>query len=237
LEEIILYYNISENFYALGKIIIKPDKQFSFLSYLLTGQSNILIDTVPVRYTEQFLKDIEDIIGTVQLDAIILNHSEGDHSGALQALVEKYPQTPIYCTNACKMRLSPTLPYINYHIIHHGEILNISTYEFQFYETPGLHWDDNMTTFLKSKGILFSNDLFGQYAGAEPPLDSKYSSKEILHAATSYYERVFSNATLEEKKVIVTFNNLPLKMIAPGHGVILKDFLPDIVNYYMENIK
>ena len=58
-----------------------------------------------------------------------------------------------------------------------------------------------------------------------------------LHAATSYYERVFSNATLEEKKVIVTFNNLPLKMIAPGHGVILKDFLPDIVNYYMENIK
>ncbi|WP_026895693.1 FprA family A-type flavoprotein [Clostridiisalibacter paucivorans] len=232
-----MYYNISENLYVLGKVIIKPDKQFSFLSYLLTGEANILIDTVPVKYTEQFLQDIEDIIGTAQLDAIILNHSEEDHSGALQAIVEKYPKTPIYCTNACKIRLSKTLPYINYHNIYNGEILNISTYEFQFYETPGLHWDDNMVTFLKSKGILFSNDLFGQYAGAEPPLDLDYSLEDILYLATSYYKKVFSNATLEEKKVIATLNNLPIKMIAPGHGVILKDFLFDIVNYYMENIK
>lgn len=232
-----MYYNISENLYALGKIIIKPDKQFSFLSYLLTGKSNILIDTVPARYTDQFLQDIEAVIGTNQLDAIILNHSEEDHSGALKALVEKYPQIPIYCTNACKIRLSSMLPDINYRVIHNQENLNVSPYEFEFYETPGLHWDDNMVTFLKSEGILFSNDLFGQYAGAEPPIDLNYSSQEIIVAATSYYERVFSNATLEEKKVIATLNNLPLKIIAPGHGVILKKYIFDIVNYYMEHIK
>lgn len=225
-------YLISNQCRAIGKTIIKPDKEFSFLAYLIIGKKNILIDTLPERSAPMLMEELVDAIGEKPLDAIIMNHSEGDHSGALPAVLQKNPHTPIYCTENCRNRLSAVLPAADYHIVHTGDTIEIGEHRFSFTETPGLHWDDNMVTFWEAPKILFSNDLFGQYAAAEPPIDRDYPSDRLTEAAKEYYTKVFGPASLLEKRVVSEIAKLPIEMIAPGHGLILKYSVRELLRLY-----
>ena len=87
-------YSLNPHIFVFGKTINKPKISISFLSYLLRGKQNILIDTVPDRAAEAYIQDIESVLPVSQIDALILNHSEEDHSGALQAVLDRHPNLP-----------------------------------------------------------------------------------------------------------------------------------------------
>jgi anaerobic nitric oxide reductase flavorubredoxin len=229
-------YTISNDLQVIGKVIIKENKRFSFLSYLLQGKANVLIDTLPERSADMLLDEIAAELGDKPLDAIICNHSEQDHSGALRAILQRYPDTPLYGTAACKQRLGDVLRDKDFHIVHTGDSIQVGEHSFHFIETPGLHWDDNMVTFLPQKGILFSNDLFGQSAAADPIIDASYSQDDLLKAATTYYENVFSSAPYAERTIVNTIAELPLKMIAPGHGLVLQEKWPAVLRLYQDRL-
>jgi flavorubredoxin len=229
-------YQMAENCWTIGKNIKKPEKEISFLSYLITGNANILIDTLPDRCESMLKEEITSIIGEEPLTAIILNHSEEDHSGALPGILQQYPGTPVYCSAACRRRLAEKLPEADFRTVKTGEIITFGSNQFTFYETPGLHWDDNMVTFWNTDGVLFSNDLFGQYAAAEPPTGRNYSAERLLAAAEGYYEKVFSPAALSEKRVILSLAELSIRRIAPGHGLILEDEVSSILQLYRDKI-
>jgi anaerobic nitric oxide reductase flavorubredoxin len=230
-------YQLSEQCYAIGKTIIKPDKQFSFLAYLITGKANILIDTLPDRTSSMLTDEIASVIGEKPLDAIILNHSEEDHSGALPMVLLQYLNVPVFCTESCKKRLMSALPEANFHAVKTGDVVAYGEYNFTFYETPGLHWDDNMVTFCSENNILFSNDLFGQYAAADPPVDRDYPVDALLKAAEHYYDKVFTSASKSEKEVVLKLADLPIRLIAPGHGLILENKFSAIMELYRDKIE
>lgn len=227
-----MYYPISEVCTVIGKVIQKPDRSFSFLSYLLRGEKNVLIDTVPERAGEKFLAELKQLLPLERLDALILNHSEEDHSGALGLLLEERPEIPIYCTPACRRRLLSRYPDANFIEVAHQSSLKVGTFTFQFTHTPGLHWDDNMVTYFETERVLFSNDLFGQYLGCEPPLDKDDTAERVLQGAKGYFDKVFASATADEKRVVLGLTELDLAYIAPGHGLILKDKLGEVLAFY-----
>ncbi len=227
-----MYYSISKMCTVLGKVIQKPDRSFSFLAYLLQGEKNVLIDTVPEKAGENFITELKQLIPLSQLDAIILNHSEEDHSGALGLLLAERGDIPIYCTSACKQRLLSRYPKANFIEAAPLSTLEIGTFQFRFIHTPGLHWDDNMVTYFENEKILFSNDLFGQYLGCEPPFDKDYTKDSILQGAKTYFDKVFSQATPDEKRAVLALVDLKAECIAPGHGVILTEKLDDVLALY-----
>ena len=223
---------ITENCIALGKVINKPNIQISFLSYLLQGTKNVLIDTVPQKASENWLHELSEALAGKPIDAIILNHSEEDHSGALSLVLEHNSEIPVYCTAACRARLQPTHPNVNFVCVDHGSSVRIGDFAFRFLHTPGLHWDDNMVTFFENDGTLFSNDLFGQYLGCEELKDNDLSADELLTGADSYFEKVFASAPAEKKQVIAEVEELPFRRIAPGHGVVINKNLSEILALY-----
>ena len=227
-----MYYSISKTTAVLGKVIQKPTRSFSFLSYLLRGEKNVLIDTVPEKAGAVFLSELKQLLPIQQLDAIILNHSEEDHSGALGLVLEENPKLPVYCTQACMKRLLTRYPNTNFVVVENLSSLNIGEFHFLFVHTPGLHWDDNMVTYFENDKTLFSNDLFGQYLGCEPPYDENYSLTQVLQGAGSYYEQVFATATQGQKSIIGKLMDLDLVNIAPGHGVILTANQNDVMLLY-----
>ena len=83
-------YSLNPHIFVFGKTIKKPKISISFLSYLLRGKQNILIDTVPDKAADAYIQDIESVLPVSQIDALILNHSEEDHSGALQAVLDRH---------------------------------------------------------------------------------------------------------------------------------------------------
>jgi flavorubredoxin len=228
---------ISGHLEAIGKVIIKGEKRFSFIAYLLHSKENILIDTLPDRSADMLLEALKDILGDAPLHAIIANHSEEDHSGSLPAVLKAYPDVPVYGTDNCRKRLGDKVPAKDFHVVHTDDVLTLGNYKFTFVETPGLHWDDNMVTLLTNENILFSNDLFGQAAAAEPCIDSAYNKEDLLKATATYYHKVFAAAPLEQKLVLKKIAALPLKMIAPGHGVILEQYKQAVIDFYLEQLK
>lgn len=230
-------YFISNQCRVIAKTIIKPDKEFSFLTYLITGSKNILIDTLPERFATMLLEETASALNGEQLNAIIMNHSEEDHSGALPAVLEAYPHTPIYCSENCRKRLLEIQPEADYHVVKTGDNIQIAEQHFTFVETPGLHWDDNMVTYWENEKTLFSNDLFGQYAAAEPPIDRDYPLDCLMEATENYFTNVFSSASLQDKSVINDVEKLPIQIIAPGHGIILKYSVSNILRLYRKRIK
>ena len=139
------------------------------------------------------MAELKQFVPLSQLDAIILNHSEEDHSGALGLLLSDRADIPIYCTAACKHRLVSRYPNANFIEVANLSTLKIGTFEFRFTHTPGLHWDDNMVTYFENEQILFSNDLFGQYLGCAPPwiktIPMMVFYKERKHISTKCLHR------------------------------------------------
>lgn len=227
-----MHYKLSEHCTVIGKVIKKPERSFSFLAYLLKGAKNVLIDTVPERSGDRFIEELTEQLPITSIDALILNHSENDHSGALGMLLSQKPDLPVYCTPACKIRLTAEYPQANFIPVQHGSSLKLGDYSFHFIHTPGLHWDDNMVTFLEEDSIIFSNDLFGQYLGDEPPVDKNFAEEEILNGTASYFEKVFQVSLPEERRILAAILKLPIKCIAPGHGVVLEKYPETVLSFY-----
>ena len=140
-------------------------KGSSYNSYLVKEEKTVLIDTVWRPYAEVFVNNLETEIDLSKIDAIVVNHGEVDHSGALVALMEKIPDTPIYCTSKAVSSLQGQYhKQWNFHTVKTGDSLDIGNgKQLVFVEMTMLHWPDSMATYLTGDNILFSNDAFGQH--------------------------------------------------------------------------
>lgn len=225
---------VTETVWAAGKVIQRPNIQLSFNSYLLKGKKNVLIDTVSARVAVAWWEEVTAIVTHHQLDAVILNHSEEDHSGALQLVLSWCPDIPIYCTAACRERLKEEYPYANFICTEDGSEVQIGDFKFNFIHTPGLHWEDNMVTYFENERILFSNDLFGQYVGEESLSDEAIAQEAVIAGLDTYYEKNLSVSTAQQRKVLAEIKKLGFEKIAPGHGVILSRTLPEVLANYSE---
>ena len=225
---------ISDTCTVLGKLIQKPHIQISFLSYLLRGEKTVLIDTVPAKSTESWGDELAELLPEKKIDALILNHSEEDHSGALSLLLNWIPEVPIYCTAVCRDRLKDTYPNANFICVEDGTSIEIGKFRFRFIHTPGLHWDDNMVTYFENEKILFSNDLFGQYLTCDSLCDEGLSAEEVMSSAIRYFDKVFASSLAEDRKVLAKISKLNFLQIAPGHGVVLKKELQSVLGMYKD---
>jgi anaerobic nitric oxide reductase flavorubredoxin len=161
----------------------------SYNAYLIQEEKNVLVDTVWLPYADEFVDNLGKLIDLRKIDYVVINHGEVDHSGALCALMDKIPDTPIYCT--VKAVDSLTGQYHrqwNFHTVKTGDTLEIGNgKKLIFVEMTMLHWPDSMATYLTKDNILFSNDAFGQhYANSSlfndlsDPCALEFEASEVL---------------------------------------------------------
>lgn len=212
-------------------------KGSSYNSYLIRDEKNVLIDTVWLPYDKEFITNLKQEIDLKDIDYIIANHNEVDHSGALAELMREIPDTPIYCTaNGAKILKGHYHQDWNFVTVKTGDTLNIGESTLTFVEAPMLHWPDSMVTYMSGDNILFSNDAFGQHYATESLYNDKVDDDELYAEAIKYYANIltpFSRFVIKKIEEILSFN-LPLNMICPSHGVIWKNDPVQIINKYME---
>jgi len=208
-------------------------------AYLIEEEKTVLIDTVWIPHQFDFVENLEKEIDLNKIDYIIANHGECDHSGALTALMEKIPDTPIYCTaNAVK---SIEGQYgkrgWDFHVVKTGDTLDIGNgKQLVFVEMRMLHWPDSMATYMTGDNILFSNDAFGQHFAVEELFNDKANQCLLMKEAMKYYANILNPfSPLVTKKIAeIVGMNIPIDMIAPSHGAIWRDNPLQIVQMYDE---
>lgn len=217
----------------------KMTKGTSYNSYLIQEEKTVLIDTVDHRFSHQFIQNLEMEIDLASIDYIVINHAEEDHAGALSALMDKIPGTPIYCTeNAIDSIVGHHHhPEWNFNPIKTGDALDIGNgKQLIFVEAPMLHWPDSMMTYLTGDAILFSNDAFGQHYCDERLFNDEVDQTELMDQCLRYYANIltpFSALVTAKIKEVLSFN-LPVDMIATSHGCVWRDNPTQIIHQYLE---
>lgn len=211
----------------------------SYNAYLLRGISKtVLIDTVWGPYDQEFVSRLKQEIPLEKIDAVVMQHNESDHSGALAELLQEIPGTPVYCTAKGEAILRGHYHQEwNFVKVKTGDKLDLGGGEsLTFVEAPMLHWPDTMFSYYDGcGGVLFSNDGFGQHYASESLFNDEVPESEMMEEAEKYFANILAPfCPMVTRKVNeILAMNLPLKMICPSHGVIWRKDPESIVKQYL----
>jgi anaerobic nitric oxide reductase flavorubredoxin len=240
--------HIKNNVYWIGKVDwelrefhgyeYSTHRGSTYNSYLIQEEKTVLIDTVWLPYAEEFVENLAAEVDLKDIDYIVANHGEVDHSGALPALMEHIPDTPIYCSaNAVKSLKGQYHRDWNFNVVKTGDKLDIGNgKELVFVEMAMLHWPDSMAAYLTKDNILFSNDAFGQHYATERLYNDLVDQCDLFGEAIKYYANILTpfSPILRRKLDEILALNLQIDMIATSHGVIWRDNPMQIVEKYAQ---
>lgn len=216
---------------------LSTDKGTSYNSYLIRDEKTVLIDTVWGPYGREFVEALEEEIDLQKLDAVIMLHGESDHSGALPLLMEKIPDTPIYCTNnAVKSLKGLYHKDWDFHPVKTGDQFSLGETTLTFVEARMLHWPDTMFAYMSGENILFSSDGFGQHYATEMLYNDLVDQNELFQEAMKYYANILTpfNKMVASKIKEILAMELPLDQICTSHGVIWRKDPAKIIEKYLE---
>ena len=209
----------------------------TYNSYLVRDQKTALIDTVWAPFAKHYVDELFQKISPADIDFVVANHAESDHSGGLPELMRHLPGKPIYCTaNAVKSLKGHYHADWNFQIVKTGDRLSLGQRELIFIEAPMLHWPDSMFCYLTGEDILFSNDAFGQHLASEDLFNDRVDPCELWAECIKYYANILTPFSPLVLKKIQQFAGLglPLKMICPSHDVLWRDNPMQIVEKYLQ---
>ena len=235
---------LSKNVYWVGAIDwltrdfhgYSTNRGTTYNAYLIIDEKVTLIDTVKAGHRSDLMHRIRNIIDPKKIDYLVVNHVEMDHSGSLPEVMKEIEPERVICS---KMGHKALLKHFHqedwpYYIVTPGEEMSLGEKTLNFLETRMLHWPDSMFTYIKEDQILFSSDAFGEHLATSERFDDEVNQDVLMFEATKYYANILTLYSPLVKKLIakVAEMDLPIKMIAPDHGVVWRDNPGKIIDAY-----
>ncbi len=216
-------------------IILKTANGTSYNSYVVRGSEGVaVIDTVKENFAATFFARLESVATYDEIRVIVLNHLEPDHSGALPELLRRAPQARLFISSRAAMMLKGLLhgDQLDYTPVQTGDSVSLGDRTLRFLQTPYLHWPDTQCTYLDEEAILFSGDVFGcHFCDARMFNDAVGDFRFSFEYYYAHIMRPFRAHVLE---ALALLEPLPLRMIAPAHGPLLRDAPERYVARYRE---
>ncbi len=222
---------ISDRVFAVGAkdwnrrtfdALIPLPRGTSFNSYLVKGQEKTaLIDSVGPGFTEELIGKISALTELAELDYVVMNHAEPDHSLALGAVIKAGRATLLTTEKGAPMAARfGGVPEDRIKTIKEGETIDLGGKTLRFIESPWLHWPETMFTYLEENKLLFSCDFFGAHVA-----DGIYDDDvpEIIGLAKSYFGEIMMPMRVFCKKGLEKIAKLDISLIAPSHGPIYRN--------------
>ncbi|MFX0030956.1 MAG: FprA family A-type flavoprotein [Candidatus Hermodarchaeota archaeon] len=216
----------------------------SYNAYIVkSAEKTVLIDTVKRPYFEYFLKNIQEVCALEDIDYLITNHVEPDHSGSFPLIIKHLPNAELIASekgvDALKAHYHQELGddiFDRIRGVKEGDILDIGGgKKFTFVPIPMIHWPDSMVSFMtdeNGKNILFSNDAFGQHLATTKRWDDENDLCEIMQEAEKYYANILLHLSGLIAKALPKVGALPIDIVCTSHGVCWRSHIPDILEKY-----
>jgi flavorubredoxin len=208
----------------------------TYNAYLIMDEKRALVDTVKKPFKNKLVHNICKIVDPKQIDYIIVNHVEMDHSGALPEMIDLIQPEKVICSPMGKKALLD-----HYHredwpfeVVETGHEISLGRKTARFIETRMLHWPDSMLTYLKEDRILFSSDAFGEHWATSERFDDEVNRPELLAHAAKYYANILLLYSPLVQKLLaqVEKSGLEIDVIAPDHGLIWRADPKGIIEAY-----
>lgn len=241
-------YKLTEGVYWVGTIdydlrvfdiVMATEFGSTYNSYLIVGsEKTALIDTAKEPFKEEFFSRINDIIEIKNIDYLIVNHAEPDHSGCVEYVLEKNPDIEIFGSIPAYMNLKEIVNDNNlkFHKVKEGETLSLGNKTLEFTLQPNLHWPDTMFTYLKEDNILFTCDFFGAHYAFDGVMSSNLKNiKDYDRSLKEYFDAIMSPFMPAVRRGVQKVKEYDPRIIATSHGAVLEgDYIPKAVKLYEE---
>jgi flavorubredoxin len=211
----------------------------SYNSYFINAQKKTIVDATKERFWEEYLMNIDELCDPAEIEYIIVNHTEPDHSGNIKNLLRIAPKAKVVGSGNAIRYLRDLMgidfPHI---VVKDGHTLDLGDKTLKFISAPNLHWPDTIYTWLEEDKILFTCDSFGAHFCDDKLFEEDIERIDEYHDAFKYYFdvilRPFSKFML---KAIQKIDDLDIDIIAPGHGPVLRKNwrqYVDLTKYYAQ---
>lgn len=206
----------------------------SYNSYLLVDEKVALIDTVEISFGDVFMHKIQSQLKGRQIDYLIINHMEPDHSGSLSLLRKYYPNVTLV-GNKKTMEMVQGYYGIDDNTLEvsDGETLFLGRHKLQFHLTPMIHWPETMMTFDETENVLFSGDAFGCFGTLDGGvIDSEMNLDKYWDEMYRYYANIVGKYGAPVQKALQKLTPLDIKIICSTHGPVWKEQASRAVDIY-----
>ncbi len=209
----------------------------SYNAYLINDEKKVVVDLSKALKTDEFFDQIDKVTDISQLDYVVVNHVEPDHSGVLRTLRRIAPQVTILCTEKARAMVEAFQGVTEgVQVVQDGETLSLGEHTLRFVHTPFVHWPETMMTYEVSKQILFSCDAFGSYGALRGGIfDDEYPDPDFYEReALRYYVNIVAIFSRPVLRAIQKLSGVPVSIIAPSHGLVWRENPQRIVELYKQ---
>ena len=200
---------------------------------LLTDEGSVLFDTWKRGYEELFMETLEDLEDPTNIKYIVIHHMEEDHSGALPLLLERNKGKAVVLGHPMTKSMLEHFYGLKpeFRAVGDGDEVSIGGRIIKFIRTPWLHWPETTMSYLD--GVLLSGDAFGGFS-IPPMFDEEGGVEDYMRYVRKYVVTVVGHYLSFVLKAVDKINsmNLPIKAVAPAHGMIFRENPTTIIDYY-----
>ena len=207
----------------------------SYNSYLVVDEKVALIDTVECGFEDEFLANINEAIGGRNIDYLVVNHMEPDHSSLVAYMLETYPGLQIIANAKTVPMLKGYYgtPEERITVVGEGSSLSLGGCTLNFSLIPMVHWPETMVTWLAEENTLFSGDAFGTFgAVAEEIVDEDGTFEQYKDEMTRYYACIVGKYGTPVQTALKKLSGLEIKRICSTHGPVWEQNIPQVVALY-----
>lgn len=239
-----MYKKLKDNIYSVGvlnpglrvfDIIMLTKYGTTYNAYLVKGEKTALIETVHENSFDEYLENIEALVDIKDIDYIILNHTEPDHTGSVRRILEINPNITVISTAPGNKYVSGiSNSKISSKIVKHNDTLDLGNGKvLRFIIAPFLHWPDSMFTYLESDKMLFSCDFLGAHYCEPTMMDTKIKYPEQYEEAFKYYfDAIFGPFKKSVLEGLDKIKDLDIDTICTSHGPILTEKIESAKSKY-----
>lgn len=200
----------------------------AYNSYIILDEQVVVMDTVDPRATQEWLKNLDEAVGTRNVDYLVIQHMEPDHGGSIMQLLERYPDMKLV-GNAKTFQMFQQFFDANLEgkavTVKEGDTLSVGKHTLQFFMAPMVHWPEVMVTYDQSEKILFSADGFGKFG-------TRDAEEDWTQEARRYYINICGKYGMQVQALLKKAAALEINTICPLHGPVLTENLGYYIDKY-----
>ena len=202
-------------------IVMETKYGTTYNSYFIDAEKKAVIETVKEKYWPVFKEKLLSLGDPSEIEYIVCNHTEPDHSGSLKYLLELAPNATVVGSGQALTYLGEMMdrPFKSMKV-RDGDVIDLGNKKLRVIAAPNLHWPDTIYTYLEEEGLLFTCDSFGAHYANELMFDDLIG--DYSDAFDYYFDVILKPFSKFMLKAIEKIKTLPIDMICPGHGPILR---------------
>ena len=199
----------------------------AYNSYVIKDEFIAIMDTVDQHFTDEWLKNIQEVLGDLKPTYLIVQHTEPDHSANIINFLRKYPGTYVV-GNAKTFKMMEQffheeIPHKL--VVNDGDTLNLGKHTLTFVFAPMVHWPEVMVTYDSADKVLFSADGFGKFGALD--VEEEWDCE-----ARRYYIGIVGKYGAQVQALLKKAATLDIEMICPLHGPVLSEDLGHYLKLY-----